>query len=224
MGQHSNRHLPRRLVLAEGNAGGGRVKQRITLDVSALPLHGKGSESLTWWGTLAFMLIEGTGFALAIAVYFYLFSLAPRWPLHAPPPDLLPGTLVTLVLLASVPPNVLIARWAARQELRKVRVGILVMTVLGIAPLVVRAFEFPGLNVSWDTNAYGSIVWVLLGLHTTHLITDLADTIVLAAIMFSRHGDNPRRYGDVQDNALYWNFVVFTWLPIYVCLYWIPRL
>ena len=26
--------------------------------------------------------------------------------------------------------------------------------------------------------------------------------------MFTRHGDNPRRFGDVQDNALYWNFVV----------------
>ena len=42
--------------------------------------------------------------------------------------------------------------------------------------------------------------------------------------MFTRHGDNPRRFGDVQDNALYWNFVILTWLPIYACLYWLPRL
>ena len=41
----------------------------------------------------------------------------------------------------------------------------------------------------------------LLGLHTTHIITDLADTLVLAALMFTRHGDNKRRFGDVQDNA-----------------------
>ena len=27
-----------------------------------------------------------------------------------------------------------------------------------------------------------------------------------------------------EDNALYWNFVVVTWLPLYACLYWIPRL
>ena len=26
--------------------------------------------------------------------------------------------------------------------------------------------------------------------------------------MFTRHGDNRRRFGDVQDNAIYWNFVV----------------
>ncbi|EGE59445.1 putative cytochrome c oxidase protein, subunit III [Rhizobium etli CNPAF512] len=42
--------------------------------------------------------------------------------------------------------------------------------------------------------------------------------------MFSKHADNKRRYGDVEDNALYWNFVVLTWLPLYGCIYWVPRL
>jgi hypothetical protein len=52
------------------------VKERIVLDLSRLPLHGLGRASVTWWGTMAFMLIEGTGFALVIAVYLYLMSLA----------------------------------------------------------------------------------------------------------------------------------------------------
>jgi hypothetical protein len=47
-------------------------------------------------------------------------------------------------------------------------------------------------------------------------LTDLIDTLVLTCLMFSRHGDNPRRYGDVSDNAMYWNFVVATWLPMYM--------
>jgi cytochrome c oxidase subunit 3 len=200
------------------------VKEQVTEDLSALPLHGMGMASPTWWGTAAFMLIEGTGFALALAVYIYLMSLAASWPIDAPRPDLLPGTLVTLLLLGSVIPNVLVSRWAERQELRKVQIGMIVMSVLGIVPLIVRIFEFPALKVSWDSNAYGSIVWTLLGLHTTHIITDLIDTLVLAALMFTRHGDNRRRYGDIQDNAMYWNFVVAAWLPIYACIYWIPRL
>ncbi|MEA2940303.1 MAG: cytochrome c oxidase subunit [Bradyrhizobium sp.] len=200
------------------------MKEQVTDDLSALPLHGMGTASVTWWGTAAFMLIEGTGFALALAVYLYLMSLAATWPIDAKRPDLLPGTLVTLLLLASVVPNVLVSRWAGRQELHKVRIGMLVMSVLGIAPLIVRIFEFPALNISWDTNAYGSVVWTLLGLHTTHIITDLVDTLVLAVLMFTRHGDNLRRFGDVQDNAMYWNFVVAAWLPIYACIYWIPRL
>jgi cytochrome c oxidase subunit 3 len=200
------------------------MKQRVVADFSRLPLHGLGTASGTWWGTLAFMLIEGTGFALIIAVYLYLMSLAPVWPLNAPPPDIVPGTIVTLLLVVSLVPNYLISKWAEQQDLRKIRIGMVIMTALGIAPLVMRFFEFPALKINWDSNAYGSVVWVMLGLHTTHIITDLVDTAVLAALMFTRKGDNRRRYGDVQDNAMYWNFVVLAWLPIYGCIYWIPRL
>jgi cytochrome c oxidase subunit 3 len=200
------------------------AKNRIVADLSELPLHGMGSASPTWWGTIAFMLIEGTGFALIIGVYLYLASLATVWPLSAPLPSLGPGTVLTLLLVVSLIPNFLLARWAGQGDLRKVRIGVVVMSVLGLAPLPLRWFEFPALHVSWDSNAYGSVTWTMLGLHTTHIITDLADTLVLAVLMFSRHGDNQRRFGDVQDNAMYWNFVVLTWLPIYACLYWVPRL
>jgi cytochrome c oxidase subunit 3 len=200
------------------------VKERIVLDLSSLPQHGTGAASPTWWGTSAFMLIEGTGFALAIAVYLYLMSLASRWPIEAPPPDLTAGTLLTALLVASIIPNMIVSRWAKAKSLRKVQIGLIVMSVLGILPLIVRAAEFPALHVEWDDNAYGSIVWTLLGLHTTHIITDLIDTLVLTALMFSRHADNPRRFGDVEDNAMYWNFVVAAWLPIYLCIYWAPRL
>ena len=197
---------------------------RIVADLSQLPLHGMGSASLTWWGTLGFMLIEGSGFALVLAVYLYLASIAPEWPLGAPPPDLLPATFLTGLLLLSLIPNFLISRWAQQEDLGKVRIGLIVMAVLGLAPLVPRAYEFSALNVLWDSNAYGSVTWLLLGLHTTHLVTDLADTLVLLAVMFTRHGRNRRRFGDVQDNAMYWNFVVLTWLPIFACLYGVPRL
>ncbi|NLS06387.1 cytochrome C oxidase subunit III [Rhizobium sp. P32RR-XVIII] len=200
------------------------MNERPVLDVSHLPLAGMGSASLTWWGTLAFMLIEGTGFALVIAVYLYLASLAGQWPIDAPLPDLLPGSALTALLVASLVPNLLLSHWAKQKQLARVRIGMIVMVLLGIAPLVLRAFEFPAVHVKWDTNAYGSIVWVILGLHTTHILTDLIDTLVLACLMFTRHADNPRRYGDVEDNAMYWNFVVATWVPLYLCLYWIPRL
>ncbi|MCA1408747.1 cytochrome c oxidase subunit 3 [Ensifer sp. IC3342] len=200
------------------------MKERAVLDVSKLPLHGLSTASPTWWGTCAFMLIEGSGFALAIAVYFYLMSLAPNWPIDTPPPDLFAGTMLTLLLLASIVPNMLVSRWAKARALAKVRVGLIVMALLQAAPLALRIFEFPAMHVSWDENAYGSIVWTLLGLHTAHVITDLIDTLVLTCLMFTRYGDNTRRYGDVEDNCLYWNFVIVVWLPLYVCIYWVPRL
>jgi heme/copper-type cytochrome/quinol oxidase subunit 3 len=200
------------------------MKERVVMDFSGLPLHGSTSASPTWWGTLTYMLLEGSAFALCIGIYLYLLSLAPKWPIEAPAPRWGPGTLVMIILLVSLVPNWLTGRWARQQALRKVQWGTAVMTVFGIAPLVVRVYEFRALNIWWDTNAYGSILWLLLGLHSTHLVTDVADTLVLLAVMFTRHGPNRRRFGDVQDNVLYWYFVVATWIPVYFCIYWIPRL
>jgi cytochrome c oxidase subunit 3 len=200
------------------------VTTRVVLDVSPVPESSFGSRTLTWWGTVAFMSLEGMGFALAIGAYLYLRVLQPNWPMNEPLPDLLPGTIVTVVLLLSAIPNYFLERWARAYDLRKVRIGLVLMSLLGILPLIVRAFEFPALRVRWDADAYGSIVWLLLGLHTTHLLTDAGDTLVLTALMFTRHGENPRRFSDTSDNAFYWDFVVLSWLPIYFVLYWLPRL
>ncbi|MGN6551169.1 MAG: cytochrome c oxidase subunit 3 [Pararhizobium sp.] len=199
------------------------TRYRVVADVSHLPTYDFGSGSPMWWGTLAFVALEGTGFALTIGSYFYLAYLAHGWPLSAPPPDLLPGTLVLAILIVSLVPNHLAEHWARQQDLFKVRIGMVVMTVAAIVPLVVRIWEFPALRISWDENAYGSIVWFLLGLHTVHLITDAGDTIVLAGRMFTRHAKSGKRFSDVCDNAFYWDFVVASWVVIYLVLYWFPR-
>jgi cytochrome c oxidase subunit III len=200
------------------------MRHRAAADLSGLPTFGHGPQTPTWWGTLGFMALEGTGFALAAGGYLYLRYLAPDWPLSAPPPNHWPGTIVTLILLASAIPNHIVARQAKEHALQPVRIGLVVMSLLGIAPLAVRWFEFSALDVWWDANAYGSMVWVLLGLHTTHLLTDVVETLVLTALMFTRHGHSGRRFADVGDNAFYWDFVVVTWIPIYFLIYWLPRL
>lgn len=200
------------------------MKERRAADLSHLPEYGFGAVSPMWWGTLGFMSLEATGFALAVGAYLFLQSLADQWPLGAAEPNLLPGTIVLLLLLVSEIPNRILDRWAHEEDLGKVRIGMVLMSLLGMAPLAIRWFEFPALNVSWDQNAYGSILWLLLGLHTTHLITDLGDTLVLTALMFTRHGKSGKRFSDVSDNAFYWDFVVASWVPIYLLIYWVPRL
>jgi heme/copper-type cytochrome/quinol oxidase subunit 3 len=199
------------------------MKHRSVEDVSGLPTHGFGSSSPIWWGTAAFIAIEGMGFALAGGTYLYLAQINPKWPIDAPLPNHWPGTLITLLLLASVMPNVMIDRAAREENLTRVRILLLLMTLIGAIALAIRAYEFQHLNVGWDTSAYGSIQWLLLGLHATHLLTDVGDTVVLTALMFTRHV-NGRRFSDVSDNAFYWHFVVAAWLPLYGLIYWVPRL
>jgi cytochrome c oxidase subunit I+III len=198
------------------------VSRRRALDVSALPDYAFGPQGLIWWGSISFMVIEGSMFVMVLIAYFYLRTRVPEWPPSLPNPDLMLGTVNLLVLLASTIPNHFTKKVAENLDLRKVQLGMLVCLAFGVAFLVVRAFEFGALNTSWDTNAYGSIVWTLMGVHTVHLLTDVADTAVLTALMFSSHVE-PKRFVDVSENALYWYFVVLFWIPIYLTVYFGPR-
>jgi cytochrome c oxidase subunit III len=191
-------------------------------DVSGLPEYSFGATSLGWWGVIGFMLIEGMGFVLAIGVYYYLTPYEQSWPPLSPPPGLFWGTLFTVIALASELPNVWINRMAHAQNLPAVRWGLTLMSLAGLGLLVVRWFEFTHLNVRWDQNAYGSIVWALIALHATHTATDVYDSIVLTALVWTKKVDG-RKFSDVSDNALYWHFIVWSWVVLYVVVYWTPR-
>ena len=200
----------------------GEVVRGRALDVSELPTVVYGHRSLMWWGTASMMTIEGTVFALAIAAYYYLRMHAHAWPMSSAPPDLLWGTLNTLVLLGSLVPNEITKKAAQKLDVKVTRIGLVVCLAFSFAFLVLRAFEYAALNVRWDENAYGSIVWMLLSLHTVHLFTDFWDSAVLTAVMFQEPLEG-RRFVDVSESAVYWYFVVLAWLPIYAVLYWSPR-
>jgi heme/copper-type cytochrome/quinol oxidase subunit 3 len=193
------------------------------LDVSGLPAHAFGPASPTWWGAIGMIVVEGMLFALTIMSYFYLRSQAPEWPLRAAPPDLWWGSLNAVLMLLSGIPNAWTRHWAERYDQRRVRAGLWLCTLIGMLLLAVRAAEFATLNVRWDDNAYGSVVWMLMGLHTSHLITDTYNTGVLAAL-FSGGPPECRRYADVSENAGYWYFVLVSWAAVYAVVFWGARL
>jgi heme/copper-type cytochrome/quinol oxidase subunit 3 len=194
------------------------------MNVAGLPSYRFSHASLMWWGMMGLIAIESSAFALSIAMYLFLWSQAPRWPLHDAPPALLWGTLNVALLIASALPNHWTKRAAEQGAERKMRIGLVLGSFFGVALIAIRALEFTALNCRWDGDAYGSIVWLLLGLHTTHLITDVYDTIVLMAVFFFSRPLEGRRHVDVSENSLYWYFVVWSWLPIYAVIYLVPRL
>jgi cytochrome c oxidase subunit 3 len=193
------------------------------LDVGELPTYAFGHRSILWWATMCMIAVEGTVFALSITAYVYLKGRVPHWPPGVTPPELRWGTLNVIILLVSIWPNLLARKAAERFDLGGVRLWMTICMVLALAFNIVRFYEFSALNVRWDTNAYGSITWTLLGLHTTHILTDFLDSGVLTAVMFCGTVDE-HRFVDVSENAMYWNFVVLSWLPIYALIYVAPRI
>src|SRR5215213_9501840 len=131
------------------------MRQRPVQDVSALPTYSYGSVSPIWWGTLGFVALEAMGFALAGGAYLYLRQVNPQWPIAVAPPNHWPGTIMLIVLLLSLWPNALADRAARDERLDRVRLWLIVMSLLGLAALAIRGWEFAHLNVRWDANAYG---------------------------------------------------------------------
>jgi cytochrome c oxidase subunit 3 len=196
--------------------------QKRELNVSELPTIVFGYRSIIWWGTMGMMLIEGTMFAITIASYFFLRTRSSDWPPGLMHPRVTAGTVNLVIFVISIAPSIWVQKASMKADLWASRVGLIIMSVIGLVNLVIRVYEFPSLMSTWDANAYASITWMLLGLHTVHLATDWGDTVVLAIMMFTKHV-NGKRYMDINENADYWYFVVLMWIPIYLVIYWVPR-
>ena len=193
-------------------------------DVAKLETHAFGHRSLTFWGVIAFIVIEGVFFAMMFAAYFFLMSHEMEWPPEPRnPPGLLAGTLFTIVMLLSEIPNSWIKKAAKELDTHKVRKLVWIPVGIGIVLFILRALEFNSLNLLWTDNAYASVIWALLFLHTIHLVTDWADTLVLAFLVQTEQGFEPRKLVDAEENSFYWRFVWISWIPVYVLIYWVPR-
>jgi len=198
------------------------VNERPVVDAARLPGFAFGPQGLMWWGTTGFMVIEGSMFIMAFIVYFYLRLKVPEWPPSLPNPGVGYATANLLLVFASCIPNQLAKSAGERFDLRGVRVWLGVLVLMGFGNVVLRGFEYTQLNCLWSDNAYASITWLLLSMHTIHVATDAVDSAVLWAVIMLEPVTE-KRFVDVSENSLYWYFIVAWWVPIYLVIYWAPR-
>jgi cytochrome c oxidase subunit 3 len=193
------------------------------LDAAALPDHAFGERTTLWWGVLLMLVIEGTMFAVMLASYLYLRTVSSSWPpLGTARPDPLAGTVTTVILLLSAVPQWAADRLASRAGSdRAIRVALVIGSIVSALVLVPRAFEFPAVDCRWDSHAYGSIVWTMLGVHTFHTLASVIETGVMTMFLLFRPVDTKHRL-DLEANSLYWYFVVVSWVPIYATIYFGP--
>ena len=191
------------------------------IDVSGLPTLRLGHRSPLWWGVVGLIAIESTVFAICIATYFYLRGSEPVWPPPGDRPLVGLATIQLAVLLLSAVPMHLVERASMRQSLRGMRSWLIVCTLLGLVFLVLRGLEIAWLGFRWDSHAYGSIFWFILGTHSIHGLASVGENLVFITLLFIGPVEE-KHLLDVQLNGLYWYFVVLAWLPLYAILYFDP--
>lgn len=198
-------------------------RTRPALDVGDLPTVVFGHRDLMWWGTTFFAVIEGFTLALIAASYLYLRKNFTAWPPErTPSPDLLVPTISLAILLVTLVPAWWTKRRAQQLDLPAVRRGLILSTVLGLVSMGLRFAEFFALNTRWDSHAYGSIAWMMVGAHVVLQVMDWGDTAGLAAISV-RGPWEPKHFVNATDNANYWYFMVLSWIPLFVLTFLGPR-
>ena len=207
------------------------MSTRAVIDISELPHHEFDTYDPVWWGNNFLLAIETSMYGILIATYFYLRQNFTEWPppvaqLTAtlkPLPQLGYGTAVTILLLFGCIPMVLTDIAARRGNRAVSQIGLIVAVACGLAAVVLRGFEFSAVYFRWDSNAYGSVVWFMLGMHMLHLLVLTTEAILLMIWIFTREYDMKHRV-DIVTVAVYWYWVTAIWLLLYAIIYFTPRL
>lgn len=194
------------------------------IDASQYSPYNNGPKATLWWGFLGLILIEATVFAALIAAYFYLRLVAPAWPpAGVKVPDLQLASVNTVLLLGSSVFIHMADSGIRKGNQLRLRLGLGIGLVLALAFLTIKYIEYSGLDYRWDSHAYGSIVWTITGFHTAHVLALVLKTIFVEYLAIRGYFNRERNLG-TEVNGLYWHFVVAVWIPLYLVLYYAPRL
>ena len=207
------------------------MSTRAVIDISELPHHQFDTYDPVWWGNNLLLAIETSMFMILIATYFYLRQNFELWPppiaqLTAtlrPLPLLGYGTAVTILLVFSCVPMALTDIAARRGSRFVCQVGLIIGILCALSAAILRGFEFSAVYFRWDSNAYGSVVWFMLGMHMMHLLILTTESVLLTIWIFTREFDMKHRV-DIVTVAVYWYWVTAIWVVLYAIIYFTPRL
>lgn len=138
--------------------------------------------------------------------------------------DLPASLLVNSIIIALSSASMQLTWFSARKdEISRVKIGLIVTLVLGLAFLVGQFMSFGDLvagNTYFggaDANPSGSFVYVLMGVHAFHLITGL----IFLAVVLKRtlnYQVHSRAMLSIGNATLYWHFLGGLWLYLYLFL------
>ncbi|HLI14544.1 MAG TPA: heme-copper oxidase subunit III [Acidimicrobiales bacterium] len=181
------------------------------------PTHARRPQLLAV-GVMIWLGSEFMFFSGLFAAFFTIRSHATVWPPPGTKLDTYQALAFTVVLLASSP-TMQLGVWAQeRGERAKARFWIVTSFVLGLAFLANQAYEWKTLPFRPRTNAYGSLFYIMSGLHGLHVLLGLVAMLALLGRMAGPRGDA----GETpvfQAVSYYWHFVDIIWIGLFSALF-----
>ncbi len=170
------------------------------------------------FGLVLFLASDLMIFGGFIAAYFNLRSLADVWPPPGVTLDKASAAVGTVMLGVSSGSMLLVTHYLARNKFTVSRLWLGVSILLGTAFVLLSYRDWLANTFRIDTNAYGSIFYIMTGFHVCHVSAGVLLMIMLFANMRKAAFQRDRRAG-AEAIGFFWHFVFLIWLLIWGSIY-----
>lgn len=170
-------------------------------------------------GTMVWLSSELMFFSGLFAAYFTLRSNATGpWPPGGIKLDVVQSGIFTIILVMSSV-TMQKAVFEAEHGRRKSAIWWIVLTItMGGSFVANQVVEWTHVAFSASTNSFGSLFFVMTGLHGLHVILGLVAMIFLIGRLAGRT-DDPGALPVIQSLSYYWHFVDIVWIALYAVLF-----
>jgi cytochrome c oxidase subunit III len=169
-------------------------------------------------GVMIWLGSELMFFSGLFAAFFTIRSEHSVWPPPGTHLDTIRAAIFTAVLVSS---SFTMQKAVFEEEhynRRSARIWVVATLVLGVAFVTNQMTEWLFLATRPSTNAYGSLFFIMTGLHGLHVFLGLIAMIFLLGRMKGPAGD-PGELSVFQAVSYYWHFVDVVWIGLFSCLF-----
>ena len=169
-------------------------------------------------GVMIWLGSEVMFFSGLFAAFFTIRSEHTVWPPPGTHLDTIRAAIFTAVLVSS---SFTMQKAVFEEEhynRRSARLWVVATLFLGVAFVSNQATEWLFLPTRPGTNAYGSLFFIMTGLHGLHVFLGLVAMIFLLGRMKGPAGD-PGELSVFQAVSYYWHFVDVVWIGLFSCLF-----
>jgi cytochrome c oxidase subunit 3 len=169
-------------------------------------------------GVMIWLGSELMFFSGLFAAFFTIRSEHTVWPPTGTHLDTIRAGIFTAVLVSSSFTMQKAVFDEERRNRRSAKIWVVLTMILGFAFLVNQATEWLFMTTRPSTNSYGSLFFIMSGLHGLHVFLGLVAMVFLLLRMKGKSGD-PGELSVFQGVSYYWHFVDIVWIGLFSCLF-----
>jgi cytochrome c oxidase subunit 3 len=169
-------------------------------------------------GVIVWLASEVMFFAGLFAAWFVLRSQNDPWPPDGAELDLLRAAIFTAVLVtSSFTMHVAVKAGEEGDDARSARwLGL--TWILGASFLINLVTEWAVLDFQLDTDAYGTIFYLLTGFHGLHVLGGLVLMVAVGGAVLGR-SSRAQSGPPMAAMGYYWHFVDVVWIVLFLTVY-----